>query len=381
MRFADIPTHASIKKQIHYSIQHNQVPHAQLFWGPAGSAQLSVALAFATYLHCENRLVDDACGQCASCLKMHNLVHPDVKFVFPISATKQIPGKEVGSNSYLKAWRTFVKEQPYGLLRDWSYQIGSEQKQLTIPKEEARQIIQYVNIKPLAGAYKIILIWLPEYFHPYAANALLKVLEEPAPRTIFLLVSMDPEKLLNTIRSRTQQIYVPAFTDAALTQLLTAHYPLQQEKIAQVVPLANGNWQQALKLIADGQEDVFELFVAWMRLCYANHFTKLVAQADLFQQLGKEGQRYFLSYALYMCREALVIAFNQPNQPSLSRATAVEQDFVAKLRKNLSDQQIKNFSEWLNQAYYYIERNINPKILWLNLSLKIAQAFQKPAQK
>ena len=378
IRFLAIPEHESIKKRLTYIAQHSQVPHAQLFWGPEGSAQLTLALAFATYLNCQDRLSEDACGQCPSCLKMQKLIHPDVKFVFPTSATKQITGKEVVSNSFLKSWRSFVHEHPYGNASDWSYYAGSEHKQLHIPREEARHITQHVSLKPLEGAYKIVLIWLPEYLHHTAANALLKVLEEPPPHTVFLLVSTIPERLPSTIRSRTQQVHVPAFTDEAIAHLLNQQHSLPQEQLAQVITLANGNLNKALKLTGDTQGDDFSQFKAWMRLCYTQDLTQLVAQAESFQQLQKEGQRNFLVYALHMLREALLVRFTQRK---LSRVTAEEQEFTERLGQSLAYGQIKAYSAWLNQACYYIGRNANPKILFLDLSLKMAQAFQKREQK
>ncbi len=374
MLFSAIPEHVSIKRRLQYITQHQQVPHAQLFWGGPGNAQLTLALAFATYLHCKDRLAEDACGRCTACSKMAKLIHPDLKFVFPISPTSKLTGKDVVSNNYLPLWRSFVQEQPYGLLNDWSYYLGSEQKQLAIPREEAKQISQYVSMKPLEGTYNIILIWLPEYFHPTAANALLKVLEEPSLQTVFLLVSMAPENIINTIRSRTQPIHVPAFSDEALSQLLLRQYDLSPEKIAPIISLADGNFHDAQKLLANSNQEIFEQFTAWMRLCYTQNLPQLIAQAERYQQLDKEAQKYFLAYALHMLRETLIIHLGQ-NQ--LSKATDVEQDFLVKFRKNLTDQQIKDFSVWLNQAYYYLERNVNTKILLLNLSLKIAQAFPK----
>jgi len=377
MYFIDIPEHKPIKARLVYIAQHNQVPHAQLFWGPEGSAQLTLALAFATYLNCQHRLAEDACGQCPSCLKMHKLIHPDVKFVFPTSPTKQITGKEVVSNSFLKTWRSFIQEQPYGHASDWSYYMGTEHKQLSIPREEARHITQHVSLKALEGAYKVVLIWLPEYLHTTAANALLKVLEEPPPHSIFLLVSMAPERILTTIRSRTQQTHVPAFTDTAITHLLTQQHALPQEKLAQIVTLANGNFNQALKLAGDSQGDEFGQFKAWMRLCYAKNWTQLVAQAERFQQWPKEGQRNFLVYALHILREALLMRFTHHK---LSRVTAAEQAFAKKLGQSLAYEQVKVFNTWLNQACYHIERNANPKLLFLHLSLNIAQVFQEHGQ-
>jgi DNA polymerase-3 subunit delta' len=356
-----------------HAVQTHQVPHAQLFWGPEGNAGLPLALAFITYLYCHNRLKDDACGQCSSCIKVQKLVHPDVKFVFPTSATKHIIGKDVISTNFLTTWRSFLHKHPYGNASDWSYCLNSENKQLSIAKEEARGIIQAVSLKAFEGAYKVVLIWLPEYLNISAANALLKVIEEPPPHTLFLLVSVHPDKVLGTIRSRTQQIHIPTFTDEALSNMLAQQHLLGQEQLAAITLLADGNLNKAFKLVEDIKGDYFDYFKNWMRLCYIHDFTQLVAQAEYFQEMPKAGQRNFLVYSLHMLREALVLYFVQTG---LTRATNAEQSFTYKLRQTLTHQQIKTWITWLNQAYDCIERHVNPKILYLDLSLRIARTFR-----
>ena len=374
MHFATIQGSIPLKRRLIHLVQTHQVPHAQLFWGPEGNASLPLVLAFVTYLNCQHRLEDDACGQCASCLKMQKLIHPDVKFVFPTSATKQITGKEVVSINFLKTWRNFLNEHPYGHVGDWSHYLNSADKQLSIAREEARGILQDVSFKAFEGNYKVVCIWLPEYLHSTAANALLKVIEEPPPHTLFLLVSNYPDKVLGTIRSRTQQIYVPAFTDEALASMLTQKHTLDQEQLAQIILLADGNLNKALKLVEHRAGGYFRHFKAWMRLCYAHDLTQLIAQAEAFQELSKVGQRNFLAYSLHMLREALVLYFTQT---ALTRATEVEQVLTQKLRQTLTHQQLKAWITWLNQAYYYLERNVNPRMLYLDLSLKIARTFKQ----
>ena len=374
MHFAAIQGSIPLKRRLIHLVQTHQVPHAQLFWGPEGNASLPLVLAFVTYLHCQHRLEDDACRQCASCLKMQKLVHPDVKFVFPTSATKQITGKDVVSINFLKPWRNFLNEHPYGHAGDWSHYLNSADKQLSIAREEARGILQDVSFKAFEGHYKVVCIWLPEYLHSTAANALLKVIEEPPPHTLFVLVSNYPDKVLGTIRSRTQQIHVPAFTDEALASMLTQQHTLDQEQLAQIILLADGNLNKALKLVEHRAGGYFRHFKDWMRRCYAHDLTPLVAQAAAFQELSKVDQRNFLAYSLHMLREALVLYFTQT---ALTRATAVEQVLTQKLRQTLTHQQLKAWITWLNQAYYYLERNVNPRMLYLDLSLKIARTFKQ----
>ena len=361
MYFNSIQGYASIKQYCIHVAQTCQVPHAQLFWGPEGSACLPLALAFIAYLNCQNRLEDDACSQCASCLKMQKLIHPDVKFVFPTSSTKHITGKDVVSVTFLKTWRTFLHTHPYGHASDWSYHLNSESKQLSISKEDARDIIQSISFKAFEGKYKIVLIWLPEYFHVAAANALLKVIEEPPPNTLFLLVSVHPDKILNTIRSRTQQIYIPAFTDQAISAMLAQQYTLDKEQLAQITLLADGNLNKAFKLIDNMQESYFDHFKKWMRLCYTYNLTQLVAQAEAFQEMSKTDQKNFFIYSLHMLREALIACFTQTR---LTRTTHEEQVFIQKLGQVLTYQQLKDWIIWLNQAYHCIERYINPRILY-----------------
>ena len=373
MHFAAIQGYLPLKQRLTHVVKAQQIPHAQLFWGPEGNASLPLVLAFITYLNCQHRLEDDACGQCASCLKMQKLIHPSVKFVFPTSATKQFTGKDVVSINFLKEWRSFINEHPYRQASDWSHYLNSEDKQLGISKEEARGILQDVSLTGFEGNYKVVLIWLPEYLHATAANALLKVIEEPPPHTLFLLVSNHPDKVLGTIRSRTQQVHIPAFTDEALASMLVQQHTLEQERLAQLILLADGNLNKAFKLVEHMEGSYFSHFKAWMRLCYAQDFTQLVAQADTFQEFTKVGQRSFLVYALHLLREALVLCFATT---TLTRATELEQVFVQRLSKTLTHQQLKAWIRWLNQAYYHIERNVNPKMLYLDLSLKIVATFK-----
>jgi len=373
MPFAAIQGYTLLKQRLVSMAKAQKVPHAQLFWGGEGSASLPLALAFMAYLNCQRRLEDDACGQCASCRKMQKLVHPDVKLIFPTSPTKKIKGQDVVSTNFLDTWRSFLREYPYGNDTDWSYYLNSENKQLNISKEETNKIIQAVSLKAFEGAYKIVLIWLPEYLHVTAANALLKVIEEPPPHTLFLLVSVHPDKILGTIRSRTQQIYIPAFTDKALANVLLQRFTLNQEQLAQITLLADGNLNKALKLVDNVTGDYFDHFKSWMRLCYACNLTQLVAQATSFHEMSKAGQQDFLAYALHMLRETLVLHFTQE---SVTRVANAEREFTKKLRQTLTHWQIKTWIDWLNQASHHIARHINPKILYLDLSLRIVRTFR-----
>ncbi len=372
MQFAAIQGYIPLKQSLIHWVKNHQIPHAQLFWGPEGNASMSLVLALVTYLHCQHRQEEDSCGQCAPCRKMKKLIHPDVKFVFPTSATQQFTGKDKVSNNFLKTWRSFLDSCPYGQADDWSNYLNSPNNQLSISREETRVVLREVSLKGFENSYKVIIIWLPEYLHITAASALLKVIEEPPPQTLFLLVSNNPERVIGTIRSRMQQIYVPAFADEAVIKTLKQKYSLKQEQLAQIVLLADGNLSKAFKLVERVEESHFTYFKTWMRLCYTHDLTQLTRQAEIFQKLTQVDQRNFLVYTLHLLREALVTHFTQN---ALTRTTELERIFAQKLRQSSTHQQIKEWINWLNQACYCIERNVNPKMLYLDLSLKIVRAF------
>ena len=376
MHFAAIQGYASLKQRLIHMVQTGQVPHAQLFWGPAGSASLPLARAFVAYFHCQHRHATDACGRCPACRKVQKHIHPDVKFVFPTSAPRQRPGKGALGAQGLQHWRTFLQEQPYGLASDWSAHLGSEGKPLIIPKEAARGILQDVSLKAFVGQGRVILIWLPEYFHPAAANALLKVVEEPPRHTLFLLVSEQPAKVLGTLRSRMQLVYVPPCTDEALASLLTQERALSQTQLAQVLPLAGGSLSRARGLLAPGGEDYFARCKEWLRWCYAQDWPHLVAQAGVFQALPRAGQQHWLAYALHLLREAVVAHFGPGG---LSKDTVAVQQFAWRLRQTLSQQQLRECIGWLDRAGYYLERHVHPKLLYLHLSLQIGSTFVRHA--
>ena len=371
MRFSDIPEHSLLKKRLVYLTKTNQVPHAQLFWGPIGNANISITLAFISYLHCQNKLEEDSCGNCNSCLKMNTLSHPDIKFTFPIYANKT--DADITCTSFLKSWFLFLQNQPYGDISDWCQQIGLENKQLSITKGEIQPITQYTTLKPFESTYKIVLIWLPEYLHATTANALLKIVEDPLPQTIFLLVSTAPDKILDTLRSRLQQVYVPAFTNETIGMLVKRKHTITPERLSEIVEIAEGNLNKAYKIIENPSESLLEQFKIWMRACYIQDFIKIMTQVEKFQEMQKENQKVFLSYTLHMIREAYLVQLKNRKLLKLSKE---EQQFAEKLGESLNYDIVNRINNWINRAYYHIDRNLNPKILFLNLSLKIGQMFQ-----
>ncbi|HAA19532.1 MAG TPA: DNA polymerase III subunit delta [Cytophagales bacterium] len=373
MRFSAIPGHTGIKQTLLSAVQRNHVAHAQLFVGPEGSATLPLALAYLTYLNCENPSGIDSCGECPSCVKMDKYIHPDLHFVMPVSSTKQVTGKDVVSQSFLKEWREFLVESPYGSVEDWAFAYGGENKQVNISREESRQIIRNLSLKAFEGRYKAMLIWLPEYMHPSAANGILKILEEPPERTVFILVTQDTEKLLTTILSRTQKVQVPGFSDEEVAQILETEYEATDTQARQVAHLAEGNLSAARKLLSQVEDDSHALFRDWMRLCYVWDFTKLVTWSDDYQKMSKASQRTVLQYGINLLRESLM---SSAGVEDLIRLFGEEVEFVKNFGKVLDADKIAGMYEVLNRMLYYLERNASPKIQMMNLSMKLARILR-----
>jgi DNA polymerase-3 subunit delta' len=374
MKFADIHGLASTKQQLIHSVRSNHVAHAQLFSGIEGSAILPMALAYATYLNCDNPGEHDACGSCPSCLKNEKFIHPDTHFVFPVSSTKNIVSKDAVSNTFLQPWRRFLSENAYGNIADWAIVYGGENKQAAISKQESRNIIESLSLKSFEGKYKIMLIWLPELMHPAAANGILKILEEPAGGTVFLLVSNQPDRLLTTIKSRTQLIRIPAFSDQELADILQNEFVIDPAKAAQIATMADGSLREARLLKDEVEEDTHGMFRSWMRLCFNNDFLSLTDFSEKFASLGKVSQKSMLIYGLNMLRESIIANFADGD---LMRVLGDERTFATNFNTVITVDKVSEITANFSDAHYHLERNANAKILFMDLSIKIAKTFNK----
>ncbi len=381
MLFNEIIGQDETKLLLLRSVKTNHLAHALLFDGPSGSANLTLALALAQYVNCEERQqsdisADDACGRCASCVKIQKLVHPDLHMVFPVANLAK--GKT--SEAYLTDWRKFLLDTPYRTLPDWLETMGADNKQGNISAEEARNILQKLSLKAYEGAYKIMLIWLPELMNVPSANALLKVLEEPPAQTLFLLVTNQPDKLLITILSRTQRIAVRAFTDEEVTTHLRQHLNLDETTARRMAYLADGNLAEALKLAKqhdtparNGGPDNHTWFAEWMRTCYRQDLIALVKQADQFDGFSKEKQKGLIDYSIRLYRDLFLW---QQGASALLRLPDDELTFVKNFAKYLTIQHIEQIVADLNEAAYHLERNARAKMILLDMSLTFSRLIR-----
>lgn len=379
MLFNEIIGYDDTKETLLRAVQTNHLAHAQLFDGPLGSGNLALALALATYVNCEDKQPYDACGRCASCAKMQKLVHPDLHLIFPVA---NLANKGKTSEAFLVDWRKFILENPYRTLSEWLDYIDADNKQGNITAEEARNILQKLSLKAYEGAYKIMLIWLPELLNIASANALLKVLEEPPAQTLFLLVTNQPDKLLVTILSRTQRLAVRPFSDDEVAMHLRQYLNLDETKATKLAYLANGNLSAAIQLARadadhnDGGADYHTWFAEWMRLCYRQDLTALVKQADQFDGFSKEKQKGLLEYGLHTCRDLFLW---QQGGADLLRLPEEELTFVKNFAKVLTTAHVERIVTDLNEAIFHLERNARAKMVLLDMSLTFSRLIRVTA--
>jgi len=376
MRFSEIPGQQQVKQLLVQSVRRNHVAHAQLFRGAEGSAALALALAYATFLNCEARTTEaeDSCGQCPSCQKIDKLIHPDLNFILPVTTTKAVP-KDAVSSKFAAEWRSFVLANSYQGFNDWMQHIGAENKQGSISKEESLQLLKLVSLKAFEAQFKLVIIWLPELMHPAAANAVLKLLEEPPPATVFLLVSYAPEQLLPTIISRVQPVVVRPLPEEELTAWLRDEHHVSEPKARQLAQLAEGNPGTALaaQTNAATDHDYFELFAKWMRVCFSNKVIDILEKSDEFQKLGRENQKEFLQYALTLLRKVLLFGLDPQLVPHLP---AAEQQFVQGFSRFVTPRNADPITRELNEAHYHIERNASPRMVFVDASLRVAELLK-----
>ncbi len=372
MKFEEIPALTEVKKLLTDAVKTNHSAHAQLFVGAEGALNLPLALAYATYLHCENK-GDDSCGVCPACSRGAKYIHPDTHFVFPLSNVKGEKDEDRLRAEITKSWRAFLLEQPFGNLDDWCNFYGGEDKLSIISRDASREIIKTLALKPFESRNKVMIIWQPEKMHPSAANGILKILEEPSPNTYFILVTNAADQLMPTIISRTQIVNVPLLPDVAVENYIQRKHSVEESAASKIAQLADGNINLAIKLIGQEKDDSTAFFTDWMRACFTRKYDTLVTMAEQYHALDKLAQRNVISYSMNMMRETLLF---RAGAEAINRTRGEEREFVQKFSTVLDVNKIEKSFNLLNDAGYHLERNGSAKMIFLDLSLSISNMFK-----
>jgi len=375
MNFSKIPGQQEIKSKLLRSVKEERVSHAQLFAGPEGCGSMALALAYARYVSCENRTDHDSCGTCKSCVKYEKMIHPDLHFVFPVIKGKK--ATDPVSDNYIEEWREFVKISPYFSLNSWMDSIEVGNAQAMIFSSEAAEIIKKLSLKTFESDFKIMIIWLPEKMHQATSNKLLKMIEEPPEKTLFLLVSEEPDKVIPTILSRCQLVKIPSFTSRDIESYLHERFGLTGEKAADISRVSNGNINRAIELCENEESSVMNLerFKSLMRFAWKRDVISLINWSEEIASTGREAQKNFVSFSLRLLRENLMLSLGQKKN-SLVYLTGQEADFSAKFHPSVNQNNIYQLNEELNLVYSHIESNGNAKIIFLDLALKVIRLIR-----
>lgn len=368
MFFRDVIGQEDVKQRLIHSVKTGQIAHAQLFCGPEGVGKFPLALAYARYIQCTNKGENDACGQCPSCKQYNNLMHPDLHFVFPI--VKNEKKKKRVSDDYIEDWRLFLAENTYFNLDQWLEYIDAANSQAMIYAEESREIIRKISLKTYESDYKVMIIWLPERMNAVCANKLLKLLEEPYDKTVFLLVSDNASAILGTILSRTQPVHLRPLSEDVVSSALVTNYLLSPEDASAIAHIASGNYLRALESIrvSDEMRLNFDLFVRLMRLAYGRKIKDLKLWSEEISDLGREKERIFLSYAQRMLRENFIYNIRQPE---INYMTTQEAQFSSRFAPFIHERNVYPIMEELSRAYDDIGQNANGKIVFFDLAIKM----------
>lgn len=372
MQFKAIIGQSDLKGQLVQTVREGRIPHAQLFAGPAGVGKLQLAIAYAQYIACPNKSETDSCGTCPSCLQYQKLQHPDLHFAFPIvkDDTRDV------CDDFAAEWRDIILNNGYFDLEDWHHTLNVETKQSMIYEKESSEILRKLSLKSFGDGYKVMIIWQPEKMNATCANKLLKLLEEPPQKTLFLLVSEHPDQLLTTILSRVQIIRVPRLSESELTTLFGP----------EIAHIANGSYLAATKLAGGGQtndaglktrEIFFDQFVALMRNAWnVGHKKDYNALQALRKwsleiadsKVGRERQKAFLQYAQQQVRENYI--YNLAH-PEMNYQTAKECQFSTRFAPFINDKNVEPLMKELEKAEIQINQNGNAKMIFFDLCLQM----------
>jgi len=375
MNFSQIPGQKEIKVKLLRSVKEERVSHAQLFAGNEGCGSMALALAYARYISCENRTDIDSCGICKSCVKYEKLIHPDLHFVFPVIKGKK--ATDPVSDNYLEEWREFVKKSPYFTLNNWMDTIEVGNAQAMIFASEASEIIKKLSLKTFESDYKIMIIWLPEKMHQATANKLLKMIEEPPEKTLFLLVSEEPDKVIPTILSRCQLVKVPSFNSSDIEKYLTDRFSIAPDKASDISRVSHGNITRAIELCENEDSSLanLERFKSLMRFAWKRDIVSIINWSEEISTTGREAQKNFISFSMRLLRENLMLSLNQLKN-SLVSLTGEEATFSGNFHPFINQNNIYPLTEEFNLVYSHIESNGNAKIIFLDLALKVTRLIR-----
>jgi DNA polymerase III subunit delta' len=381
MQFSEILGQEHIKNHLTQSADLGRIPHAQLFVGPEGSGTLPMAIAYAQYILCNNQNGENSGSNEACNLKFQKISHPDLHFVYPTVSTEKVD-KKPKSIDFIADWRQFISQNRYGGLFDWYSVLGVQNKQGEIRVDDAQEILKSLALKSYEGGYKIMIVWMADKMNIAASNKLLKLLEEPPEKTVFILISENEEDIIQTIRSRCQVLHFNGLSEHVIAEALISREQIEPKLATKIAHQAQGNYNKALHLLKDDSEEFpFEQwFVVWVRAAFkakgnAAVIADLIQWSEQIAALGRETQKKFLQYCIDIFRQALLHNYETPSLVYFE--PTVEKFSIDKFAPFVNGNNIHEIFQELSDAIYHIERNGNAKIILTDLSIKLTRLIHK----
>jgi DNA polymerase-3 subunit delta' len=373
MLFSQVIGQQEIKAKLRSLVENNRLSHALLLNAPEGAGGLPLALAFAQYIVCDRvsnadagkPFPGDSCNECPSCHKSARLIHPDIHYVFPVVSRK--PGDKPVSTDYISDWREFISLFPYGTIFDWLQQINADNKQGNISAHECNEINRKLSLKSFESGYKIVIMWMPEYLGN-EGNKLLKLIEEPPPDTLFILVTENEAQILPTILSRVQVIRLPQPQLSEIQEALVSRAGVQPEQARRLAAVSEQNYREALRQLQHGQDDWQSLLREWLNAVLRSGPVAQVKWVEEIAKTGREKQKQFLQYFSHLLEQAVRLRMSDS---ALGDLPDSERDFALRLNKIADLSAQRSIVEEVNKSIYYIERNAHAKMLFHALTIRL----------
>ena len=369
MKFKDIPAHENVKRQLRDMVADGRVPHALLLHGPAGSGKFMLARAFAQYIHCEHPTPDgEPCGECPACVQHRTFNHVDTLYVFPVVKTDKL--KEPVSADYIGEFRDFMTSSPYMDFDKWAFSFDKKNAQPIIYVYESAALERRLSVSATASKYKIVIMWLPEKMNEQAANKLLKLIEEPYPGTLFILVSNDASAILPTIRSRCRPVEVTRLDDATVAGYLTGRLAMDPQDAMASAHIAGGDINAALRTVdaTSVSRMFFDYFVQLMRLAYQRDVKGLKQWSSDITSMGREQEVKFYGYCTRLIRENFIFNFNLPDITYMNRT---ESQFSQRFARFITERNAEDITRHMDLAARDIAGNANGKIVNFDFAIKM----------
>ena len=381
MLFSQILGQDYLKNHLTKSASSGRIPHAQLFVGPEGCGTLAMAIAYAQSILCNNTDGENANGNESCNLKFNSISHPDLHFIFPTVTTEDVKTKPK-SVDFMADWRQFVAENPYGGLFDWYKILGVQNKQGEIRVDDAQEILKLLSLKSYEGGHKIVIVWMADKMNISASNKLLKLLEEPPEKTVFILISENEEDIIQTIRSRCQVLHFGGLSEKVIADSLILKENIEASLADKIAHQSQGNYNKALLLLDEESEELpfEEWFVSWVRAAFrakgnAEAIQDLILWSEQIASLGRETQKKFLNFCIDMFRQALML--NYETKKLVYMEMKVPKFQLENFAPFVNGNNINDIFKELSDAMYHIERNGNAKIILTDLSIKLTRLIHK----